>query len=64
MSLRSVKVVRIGNLYVWLVFHRIIADSFYEKADLEHWIVPKVPYSEYTDILKLLWEPLLEKNLR
>ncbi|KAL5233037.1 hypothetical protein ACI65C_000447 [Semiaphis heraclei] len=42
---------------------KIIADSFYEKADLEHWLVPKVPYSEYIDVLELLWEPLLEKNL-
>jgi len=43
---------------------RIIADSFYEKADLESWLKPKVPYSDYTDILEALWEPLLEKNLR
>ncbi|XP_025206776.1 uncharacterized protein LOC112602747 [Melanaphis sacchari] len=42
---------------------KIIADSFYEKADLESWIKPKVPYSEYIDVLELLWEPLLEKNL-
>ncbi|XP_026808972.1 uncharacterized protein LOC113551127 [Rhopalosiphum maidis] len=42
---------------------KIIAGSFYEKADLESWIVSKVPYSEYTEVLELLWEPLLEKNL-
>lgn len=44
--------------------HRIIADSFYEKADLENWIQPKVPYSDYIDVMEKLWEPLLEKNLR
>lgn len=43
---------------------RIIADSFYEKADLEHWLEPRVPYSEYTNLLELLWESLLEKDLR
>lgn len=43
---------------------RIIADSFHEKADLEHWLKPKVPYSEYTDVLELLWDLLLEKDLR
>ncbi|XP_050536385.1 gramicidin S synthase 2 isoform X2 [Daktulosphaira vitifoliae] len=42
---------------------RIIADSFYEKADLEHWLEPAVPYSDYTDILEMIWEPLVEKKL-
>ncbi|VVC31519.1 AMP-binding, conserved site,AMP-dependent synthetase/ligase,Phosphopantetheine binding ACP domain [Cinara cedri] len=42
---------------------KIIAESFYEKADMEHWLKPKVPYSDYTDILEMLWEPLLEKDL-
>jgi len=50
--------------YVRPHFRRIIADSFYEKADLESWLEPKVPYSEYTEVLELLWESLLEKNLR
>jgi hypothetical protein len=47
-----------------LNLYRIIADSFHEKADLEHWLKPQVPYSEYTNLLEMLWELLLEKDLR
>lgn len=46
------------------LFGRIIADSFYEKADMEYWLEPKVPYTDYVEILELLWKPLLEKDLR
>ncbi|XP_050436014.1 uncharacterized protein LOC126842859 isoform X2 [Adelges cooleyi] len=42
---------------------RIIAQSFYEKADLEYWLEPGVPYTDYTDILEMIWEPLVEKKL-
>lgn len=52
------------SLLILLNLYRIIADSFHEKADLEHWLKPKVPYSEYTNLLGLLWELLLEKDLR
>ncbi|KAK7603033.1 hypothetical protein V9T40_003032 [Parthenolecanium corni] len=41
---------------------KIITDSFYEKADLEQWIIPKPNRECYTDLLEAIWEPLITKN--
>ncbi|XP_049778766.1 zwittermicin A synthase ZmaJ isoform X1 [Schistocerca cancellata] len=41
---------------------RMVTDSFYEKADLEQWLVPRIPRSDYENLVDALWQPLVEKN--
>ena len=43
---------------------RIITESFYQKADLEQWLIPKLKPDCYTELLDAIWEPLVSKNLR
>lgn len=45
------------------VVFKIITDSFYEKADLEQWLVPKPKRECYTELLEAIWDPLIAKNL-
>jgi len=42
---------------------RMIADSFYEKSDIEIHLVPPPERDVYIDLMNKLWEPLVEKNL-
>lgn len=42
----------------------MITSSFYEKADLEQWLMPDVYQEDYTDLVDKIWEPLIEKKLR
>ncbi|GAB0092883.1 uncharacterized protein DMENIID0001_079320 [Sergentomyia squamirostris] len=41
----------------------IITASFYEKADLEQWLKPSVLRTDYRDILDLIWDVMVEKDL-
>ncbi|KAL1506202.1 hypothetical protein ABEB36_005604 [Hypothenemus hampei] len=41
----------------------MITTSFYQKADLEQWIISEISVSDYDELIDALWEPLLEKNL-
>ncbi|XP_059608973.1 beta-alanyl-bioamine nonribosomal peptide synthetase ebony isoform X2 [Phlebotomus argentipes] len=41
----------------------IITSSFYEKADLEQWLKPNILRTDYADILELIWDALVEKDL-
>ncbi|XP_067010467.2 beta-alanyl-bioamine nonribosomal peptide synthetase ebony-like [Anabrus simplex] len=41
---------------------RIVATSFYEKADLEQWLLPHIHREDYSDLMDKLWDPLVEKN--
>lgn len=41
----------------------MITSSFYQKADLEKWLLPDIVESDYSDLMKALWAPLLEKKL-
>ena len=41
----------------------IITTSFYEKADLEHWLLPDVSEKDYWQLMEVIWRPLVEKNL-
>ncbi|KAF2902812.1 hypothetical protein ILUMI_03369 [Ignelater luminosus] len=41
----------------------MITTSFYQKADLEQWIITEISEPDYTELMDKLWEPLLEKNL-
>ncbi|KAG5894177.1 hypothetical protein JTB14_001871 [Gonioctena quinquepunctata] len=41
----------------------MIAESFYQKADLEQWIKSDVSLSDYYELIDKLWQPLLDKNL-
>lgn len=41
----------------------MITTSFYQKADLEQWIITEISEADYTELMDKLWEPLLEKNL-
>lgn len=47
-----------------ILIFRIITDSFYEKADLEQWLVPKPKRECYIELLEAIWNPLVAKNLR
>ncbi|KAH0808989.1 hypothetical protein GEV33_013801 [Tenebrio molitor] len=41
----------------------IITTSFYQKADLEQWLMPDILESDYDELIDALWEPLVEKGL-
>ncbi|XP_066261449.1 beta-alanyl-bioamine nonribosomal peptide synthetase ebony isoform X2 [Euwallacea similis] len=41
----------------------MVTTSFYQKADLEQWIISEISVTDYQDLMDALWEPLLEKNL-
>nr|CAD7434172.1 unnamed protein product [Timema monikensis] len=41
----------------------MITTSFYQKADLERWLMPDIRMEDYTELMDSMWEPLLEKNL-
>ncbi|EFA09829.1 beta-alanyl-bioamine nonribosomal peptide synthetase ebony isoform X2 [Tribolium castaneum] len=41
----------------------IITTSFYQKADLEQWLMPDIFESDYKELMDALWEPLVEKAL-
>lgn len=45
------------------MFHRIITESFYNKADLEQWLMQAIVKEDYRIMMELLWKPLVEKNL-
>lgn len=59
-SLLSV-LIKLFNLYFLPL--RIISASFFEKAELEQLLKPHIQYTDYGDILKLIWDVLIEKNL-
>ena len=41
----------------------IITESFYNKADLEQWLMEGIAKEDYRIMMELLWKPLVEKNL-
>ncbi|GJQ71326.1 hypothetical protein Trydic_g11060 [Trypoxylus dichotomus] len=41
----------------------MITTSFYEKADLEQWLMPDVFEEDYDEIIDAIWKPLVEKRL-
>lgn len=41
----------------------IITTSFYEKADIEHYIKNELHRSDYSEILEAIWDVLVEKDL-
>lgn len=41
----------------------IITESFYEKADIEHYIKDEITKNDYSDILEAIWDVLVEKDL-
>lgn len=41
----------------------IITTSFYEKADIEQYIKDDILRTDYADILEMIWEVLVEKDL-
>lgn len=41
----------------------MITTSFYQKADLEQWLMPDISTNDYTELIDAMWKPLLEKNL-
>lgn len=43
--------------------YAMITDSFLQKADLEHWLMPHVSPSDYSELMDQIWKPLLEKEL-
>ncbi|XP_071440778.1 beta-alanyl-bioamine nonribosomal peptide synthetase ebony isoform X2 [Hetaerina americana] len=42
--------------------YKMITSSFYQKADLEQWLMPGISQEDYHDLLDKLWEPLLKAN--
>lgn len=47
--------------FEYLFFCSIIAHSFLEKAELEQQLKPNIKYSDYVELLEVLWQPLVEK---
>lgn len=43
--------------------YSMITTSFYEKADLEQWLMPNIFVEDYSEIINVIWEPLIEKKL-
>lgn len=41
----------------------MVTTSFYQKADLEQWIISEINEDDYTELITALWEPLIEKDL-
>lgn len=41
----------------------MITTSFYNKADLEQWIISDISESVYAELMDKLWQPLIDKNL-
>ncbi|XP_058810434.1 beta-alanyl-bioamine nonribosomal peptide synthetase ebony [Phymastichus coffea] len=41
----------------------MITESFFTKADLERWLIPDVKKEHYFDLMQILWDSLVEKNL-
>lgn len=41
----------------------MIVSSFYEKADLEHWLKPEIRENDYKDLLEDTWDVLVNKGL-
>lgn len=46
-----------------LLFSSMITTSFYQKADLEQWIISEITEEDYVELMDALWEPLIEKDL-
>lgn len=42
--------------------YRMITSSFYQKADLEQWLMPGIAVEDYHELLDKLWNPLLKAN--
>ncbi|CAD1473045.1 unnamed protein product [Heterotrigona itama] len=42
---------------------KIITESFYNKADLEQWLMPDITKEDYNTMMEILWDPLVEKDL-
>nr|BDD85286.1 beta-alanyl-dopamine synthase [Ischnura senegalensis] len=42
--------------------YRMITTSFYQKADLEQWLMPGISEEDYHDLMDKLWEPLIAAN--
>lgn len=43
-------------------FYSIISNSFLEKAELEQQLKPNIQYSDYTELLDAIWQPLVQKG--
>lgn len=41
----------------------MIYTSFYNKAELEHWLKPDVSEADYKELIDLLWDPLVAAQL-
>lgn len=41
---------------------RMIVNSFYEKADLEQWLITEIVPNDYEELMDQLWRPLVEKG--
>ncbi|KAI4461100.1 ebony [Holotrichia oblita] len=41
----------------------MITTSFYEKADLEQWLMPNIYVEDYRELVDAIWEPLVDKRL-
>lgn len=41
----------------------MISTSFYQKADLERYLMPDIKEADYEELLRAIWDPLVEKGL-
>ncbi|CAG9863961.1 unnamed protein product [Phyllotreta striolata] len=45
------------------IVNDMVTTSFYEKADLEQWIISEISPADYSELIDELWAPLVEQNL-
>lgn len=45
------------------IYFSMITTSFFQKADLEQWIISEISEEDYVELIDALWEPLIEKDL-
>lgn len=45
------------------ILFSMIRDSFYEKADLEQWLMPDIHREDYSELLDKMWDYLVKQDL-
>lgn len=41
----------------------MITTSFYQKADLEQWLMPDIHVEDYPELLEAMWDAMVESEL-
>lgn len=44
-------------------FYRMVTSSFYQKAELERYIIDYISEADYVELIDAMYEPMLDSNL-